>query len=113
MKSFYSLIISLLLTTHLAASPSISSLHLDWLDQKSNPSQNFYQFANGTWKKENPIPAAYSYWSVGFILQEQNIKLTHEIVENVAKNANPVGSVEEKLANFYQSGMDEDTIDKL
>ena len=113
MKPFYSLIFSLFLATHLAASSSTSGLHLDWLNPKINPSQNFYEFANGTWQKQNPIPAAYSYWSVGFILQEQNIKLTHQLVEDVAKSTHSVDSVEEKLGNFYQSGMDETTIEKL
>ena len=32
------------------------------LDRTANACVDFYQFANGGWVKNNPIPAAYSRW---------------------------------------------------
>lgn len=88
-------------------------LHLDWIDKNIAPDQNFYQFANGMWQQQNPIPAAYASWGIFQLLQKQNQEIIRSILEDAAKN-NPgkPGSEEQKVGDFYYSGMDEATIDK-
>ncbi len=41
-----------------AIAQSASGLVSKNLDKKVRPQDNFYQFANGGWQKNNPLPAA-------------------------------------------------------
>ncbi len=91
-----------------------TGLYLDWLDYHMNPGQNFYEFANGTWRKNHPIPAAYPSWSVWTVLQENNTKIIHTLIQNIAKNPNnKPNSIQQKIGDFYKSGMDETALNKL
>src|SRR5208282_5082406 len=44
--------------------PYIPSLDLASLDKMADPCVNFYQYACGGWKKNNPIPPDQTSWSV-------------------------------------------------
>src|SRR5690242_7811958 len=93
---------------------SAQALHMNWLDKSVNPGQNFYQFANGTWQKNTPIPDDYARWGTFQILQEQNLAIIHEILINAEKNTQAkTGSIEQKVGDFYFSGMNEAEINKL
>ena len=35
-------------------------LNLNWINKQIDPSQDFYAYANGNWKKNNPIPPEYA-----------------------------------------------------
>ncbi|MGA9853195.1 MAG: M13 family metallopeptidase [Gammaproteobacteria bacterium] len=95
------------------ATADADGLHLNWLDQSVSPAQNFYEFANGTWQKDNPIPPAYSRWGQFNILQKQNQEAIHQILEDAAKNAQAKpGSDAQKIGDFYASGMDEAAINQ-
>ncbi|HEV2443284.1 MAG TPA: M13 family metallopeptidase [Steroidobacteraceae bacterium] len=101
--------------TALAAGAAVNSdpLHPDWLDTQASPAQSFYQYANGGWQKGNPIPAAYSSWGTFNILQIRNQKITRELIENAAKAHAAPGSAEQKVGDFYASGMDEQLIERV
>ena len=38
-------------------------IHPGDLDRSAEPCSDFYQFANGAWRANNPIPASMSRWS--------------------------------------------------
>src|SRR5678815_1387794 len=42
------------------------------VDRSANACTDFYQFANGGWLKNNPLPAAYSRWGSLDALGEDN-----------------------------------------
>ncbi len=88
-------------------------LHPTWLDQSANPAQSFYEFANGGWRKSHPIPAAYSSWGTFNILRVRNETIIRELIQDAAKSHAPVGSAEQKVGDFYASGMDERLIDRV
>ncbi len=89
-------------------------LHLDWLDVTSSPSQDFYSYANGNWQKQHPIPPQYSSWGTFRILNERVEKNIHEMLIQAAdsKTSKP-GSIEQKVGDFYYSGMNEALINKI
>ena len=95
------------------AAAGAEGLHLNWLDKSVNPARDFFEFANGTWQKDNPIPPSYSRWGTFGILSKQNHEFIRQMLEEVAKNtrAQP-GSNEQKIGDFYFSGMDETAINK-
>ncbi|MGB9430243.1 MAG: M13 family metallopeptidase [Gammaproteobacteria bacterium] len=90
-----------------------AGLHLDWLDRSVNPTQNFYEFANGAWQKNNPIPADYSRWGTFSILAKQNQTFIRQMLEDATKNTQAApGSDEQKIGDFYASGMNEAAINQ-
>ncbi len=88
-----------------------SGLDLTWLDRTCKPCTDFYQFANGNWLKNNPIPAAYSSWGSFNILAENNRNVLHDILETAAKSNAPAGSVDQKIGDYYGACMNTAAID--
>lgn len=86
-------------------------LNLKWLDSTVSPAENFYLFANGNWQKNNPIPPQYSSWGTFYILQEQVEKNIHQMLIAASEDKNAkAGSIEQKIGDFYFSGMNEKEI---
>ncbi|HSB27040.1 MAG TPA: M13 family metallopeptidase [Pyrinomonadaceae bacterium] len=83
------------------------------LDKNTSACTDFYQYANGGWLAANPIPAAYSSWGVGEVLEEKNRDVLHEILDAAAANTKaPKGSSDQKVGDYYASCMDEAKIEK-
>src|SRR3990167_30907 len=103
------LLLSCLTTVQAAKTSSTSvALHLDWLNPQIDPKQNFYQYANGGWLKTHPLPHDYARWGAFQVLQEKNQHIIHHILEAIANTPNKKpGSNEQKIGDFYFSGMDE------
>jgi putative endopeptidase len=84
----------------------------DWLDRSVKPGTDFFHFANGGWLKANPIPADRSEWGSYVALDLQNQRFIHDMVEKTSHDAAVApGSAEQKVGDFYASGMDEKTIE--
>jgi len=82
------------------------------MDPKTSACADFYQYANGGWLAANPIPAAYSAWGVGNVLDEKNREVLHQILEAAAKNtAAKKGSNEQKVGDYYAACMDETKVE--
>jgi len=83
------------------------------LDRSVSPAQDFYQFACGGWVKNNPIPDDQTIWNSFSILAEENNNQLRKIVETAAANKNqPKGSAEQKIGDFYATGMDSARIER-
>ena len=98
----------------LYSSNAAEALHLDWIDTKVSPGDDFYSYANGNWQKNNPIPPEYASWGSFNVVNEKVQKIIHQMLIKAAANkqAKP-GSDEQKVGDFYYSGMDEATINKV
>lgn len=98
----------------LKTNPKAEGLHLDWLDTSVQPGMDFYSFANGGWQKKNPIPPEYAAWGNFNVVNNKVLELIHQMLIKASenKNAKP-GSIEQKVGDFYYSGMDEQAIDRL
>ena len=78
------------------------------------PGDDFFNYANGSWFKKHPIPSSESsngiFRTIGDTINAQ-IK---DICEKSANNKDAQkGSNEQKIGDFYASGMDTATIEKL
>lgn len=83
------------------------------LDFSTDPGTDFYQFANGGWMLNNPMPPEFSRYGSFDVLAEQSVTMVKGIVEE-ASGENPVrGSIRQKVGDFYKTGMDSVTIDEL
>lgn len=82
------------------------------IDFSVNPSENFYLWSNGNWKKTHDIPPEYAAWNTFIQLRDMNLERVQSILNGFEGN-NELSPDELKLADFYQSAMDEGTIDSL
>ena len=89
-----------------------SSLKPAEFDKHSAPCQNLFEFVNTDWLERHPIPGDRTSWGAFEMLDERSLIAQHEIAENVAKAKNAPGSIEQKVGDFYGSGMNEAAVEK-
>ena len=83
------------------------------LDRKADPCTDFYQFANGSWRASNPIPASMQRWSRRWAAGEASKDRLKEILDDVSRRTDwPRGSVEQLIGDYYASCMDEARVNK-
>lgn len=84
------------------------------MDFSVKPGDDFAQYANGIWVKNNPIPAKETRWGSFYELRDFNINAVKTILNNAAAKTNaPAGSPERRVGDFYKAAMDSVTIEKL
>ncbi len=83
------------------------------MDSSIKPQDDFFSYANGTWMKNTKIPDDQSGWGSFYTLYEDNLKNLKGLLEDAGKQSNTAGSMEQKLADYYTSGMDTVAIEKL
>ncbi|MES2381332.1 MAG: M13 family metallopeptidase [Bacteroidota bacterium] len=76
------------------------------MDLNTKPNDNFYQYANGAWLKNNPVPSTESRWGNFNIVAERNNEVLRNILEGLAKTNQKPGSIEDKIATFYKLYVD-------
>ena len=89
-----------------------SGIDLSAIDKSVDPCQNFYTYACGSWMKNNPIPPQYSRWGRFNELADHNLEISHQILEDAAKNQQR-SPLDQKIGAFYAACMDEAAIDKV
>ena len=84
------------------------------LDISVDPNTDFYEYSNGNWIKNNPIPPEYSGWSSWSELRDKNTEKLHLILEQAmtVSSASKVSDLQ-KLGDLYFTAMDTATIEKL
>ncbi len=77
------------------------------IDSTAKPTDDFYQFVNGKWMKNNPIPETESRWGSFNELDKSNKAKLKIILDSAAANKNATaGSNEQKIGDFYAMAMD-------
>nr|MBC7612357.1 M13 family metallopeptidase [Pseudopedobacter sp.] len=102
-----SILMSLLINTAAVNKKDPSGIDLKAIDKTINPADDFYQYANGTWLRENPVPASESKWGSFNIVGERNNLILKNILEEAAADRTaPKGSGKQKVGTFYRLFLD-------
>jgi putative endopeptidase len=84
------------------------------LDKATKPGDDFYNYANGGWMKNNPIPAEYSIYGAFTQIYEDNLIKLKKLFEKSSSVAGAKkGSVEQQIGDYYFAGMNEQNVEKL
>ena len=109
---YYSLALLLAGACKKASDTDAKRVVLSGIDNSKKPGDDFFTYANGIWYDTAQIPATQTgVGSYSFLNYPQRIRL-QAILDSVSISNNPVGSIEQKVGDFYASGMDTATINK-
>src|SRR5690242_18105396 len=90
-----------------AARPQYGTFGFDTagMDKSVAPGDDFFEYANGTWLKNTPIPPDKARYGLFNVLDDLSKERTRGIIEEQTKNPNS------KIGNAYLSFMNEDAIE--
>jgi endothelin-converting enzyme/putative endopeptidase len=94
-----------------AAKPQTHGIAADHMDTAVKPGDDFYLYTNGAWIKRTEIPPDRASIGVFSTLTDLSNKRTAGLIAEAAKSAPPAGSNARKIADLYNSYMDESAIE--
>jgi endothelin-converting enzyme/putative endopeptidase len=95
-----------------AQDAALKGIETSDLNRQVQPCDNFYDFANGNWRAQNPIPASMDRWSRRWQAGEVNKDLLRKILDDVsAEAAQPKGSPAQLTGDFYAACINEKAVD--
>ena len=88
------------------------SVELGDLDRKAAPCDDFYEFSNGTWRANHPIPASMDRWSRRWKAGEENKEQLKVILDDLSSKTDlAAGTPAQQTGDFYASCVNEKAID--
>src|SRR2546421_8815581 len=83
-------------------------------DTKTKPGDDFFRYANGSWIDKTQIPPDKPAYSLRLAMTDLTEQRLHDMMETLAaKDVTNPSTLEEKVAAFYGSVMDEARIEQL
>ncbi|QEC80412.1 M13 family metallopeptidase [Mucilaginibacter ginsenosidivorax] len=85
------------------------------MDTAVKPGDDFFEYGNGNWVKNNVIPTKTERWGSFAILRQQNTQKLLKLLDEASRQSvtAPEGSLIQRVGDLYASGMDTATIEKL
>ncbi len=82
------------------------------IDRSVSPCDDFYQYATGSWRKNNPLPAIYARYGRFEEVADRNRDRLRDILESSAKAEKPeAGSATQKIGDFWAACMNESALE--
>ena len=82
------------------------------MDATVKPSEDFFQYVNGGWIKNHPLPDDKSEYGVFNEMYDENELKLQDLVNEIKSKKQEPGSVGDKISKFYRTGMDSAAIEK-
>jgi putative endopeptidase len=109
---YFSLMLVLAIACQRASIPTTKRVVITGIDGSKKPGDDFFTYANGIWNDTARIPDSQAgVGAYSFMNYPQRIRL-QAILDSVSGSQNPAGSIEQKVGDFYASGMDTNAINK-
>ena len=84
------------------------------MDQTVEPGDDFYQYVNGDWIRDHPVPPDKTAYDVFTELNDITEEHLRSLIEEVAGNPGAEqGSLPRKIGDLYRTGMDTGSIEQL
>ena len=87
------------------------SFDLSAIDKTADPCTDFYQYACGNWKKDNPIPADQVRWGRFNELADRNNYLLYKDLKAAADA--PKSALQKQYGDYFAACMNTELADKL
>lgn len=89
-----------------------SAIDIANMDTTVSPGADFDEYANGGWKKVNPIPDDKSRFGSFDLLIDNNEMQVKNLINSIIEGNHQEGTIEQKIADFFNTGMDSVTIEE-
>src|SRR3984957_2990883 len=101
-------------STLCAQDKPLHGIDVNDMDRKASPGQDFYDFANGKWRANNPIPPSMVIWSRRWAAGESTKDVLRGILEDAAAHSSTAApkSTERLIGDYYTACMNEKQIDE-
>jgi putative endopeptidase len=97
---------------HTPEQPTTRFILKDNMDTSVHPGDNFYLYVNGTWLKTATIPPTFTDNGAFRDMFENTKQRLKTILEETSSVAQEQGTIEQKVGDFYASGMDSEAVEK-
>lgn len=84
------------------------SIDQEYMNLSVAPKDDFFQFSNGTWVKNNPVPGTESEWGSFNELDQSNKKKLSKILKEAESSEKVDGSDKQMLGDYYSAFMNMD-----
>ncbi|HEY5826105.1 MAG TPA: M13 family metallopeptidase N-terminal domain-containing protein, partial [Cyclobacteriaceae bacterium] len=109
---YFTLVLLLAAACKQTSEPDTKRVVITGIDPSKKPGDDFFSYANSIWYDTARIPASQAgVGSYSFLNYPQRIRL-QGILDSLSGSNNAAGSIEQKVGDFYASGMDTDAINK-
>lgn len=112
MKNLFLFALLLIVAACTSTTKETKHVVINGIDSTKRPGDDFFMYVNGIWYDTAQIPASQTgVGSYSFLNFPQRMRL-RAILDSVSQQQNPAGSLEQKVGDFYASGMDTAAINK-
>ena len=91
----------------------VSTLDTGTFDREVRPQDDLYEFVNGTWLKNTPIPSDKTNYGSFTKLADMSEERLKTIVEELSNSEYPKGTNEQKVGDFFKAFMDVEKANEL
>jgi len=83
------------------------------IDSSIAPGDDFFEYANGGWLKQNKIPDNETGWGIFNLVADENYARLRKISEDATSTTSAKGTPTQQIGDFFYTAMDSSLADKL